>query len=159
MFKPFHRNPCYAVLFWWDHTLFILADHGAKIAHLLFTFHGNVKCIFICYYLCAPSTFKLAIFNFTFNFLGVFWYAFFLLFTVVYCFTNASCMVISHMLHKFYNCIKVYIRANILWLTDTYAYLFRFPGEYYKITIIIYWVEVLPFVGLKEFIIGNLQTR
>ena len=37
---------------------------------------------------------------------------------------------------------------NILWLTDTFAYLFGFPGEYYKVTIIIYWIEVLPFVGL-----------
>ena len=42
--------------------------------------------------------------------------------------------------------------ANILWLLDTFAYLFRFPGEYYKVTIIIYWIEVLPFVGLKEYI-------
>ena len=25
--------------------------------------------------------------------------------------------------------------ANILWLTDTFAYLFGFPGEYYKVTI------------------------
>ena len=41
-----------------------------------------------------------------------------------------------------------YFRANILWLTDTFAYLFGFPGEYYKVTIIIYWIEVLPFVRL-----------
>ena len=33
------------------------------------------------------------------------------------------------------------------------------PGEYYKVPIIIYWIEVLPFVGLKESIIKNFQTR
>ena len=49
--------------------------------------------------------------------------------------------------------------ANILWLTDTFAYLFILPGEYYKVTIIIYWIEVLPFVELKESMIGNFQTR
>ena len=36
---------------------------------------------------------------------------------------------------------------------------FIFAGEYYKVTILIYWTEVLPFVGLKESIIRNLQTR
>ena len=50
-----------------------------------------------------------------------------------------------------------YTWANILWLTDTFAYLFVFPGEYYKETIIFYWIELLPFVGLKESIIGNFQ--
>ena len=48
----------------------------------------------------------------------------------------------------------VHFWANILWLTYTFAYLFGFPGEYYKVTILIYWIEVLPFVGLKD---GNFQ--
>ena len=30
--------------------------------------------------------------------------------------------------------------ANILRLTHTFAYLFVFPGEYYKVTNIIYWI-------------------
>ena len=45
-----------------------------------------------------------------------------------------------------------------MWLTDTFAYLFEVPGEYYKVTIINYWIELLPFVGLKESLIGNFQT-
>ena len=48
-----------------------------------------------------------------------------------------------------------YSRANILWLRETFEYLFRFPGDYYKVTTIVYWIEVLPFVGLKESIIGD----
>ena len=47
---------------------------------------------------------------------------------------------------------------NILWLIETFVYLFELPGEYYKVTIIIYWIEVLPFVGLKESLIWNFQT-
>jgi hypothetical protein len=58
-----------------------------------------------------------------------------------------------------FNHLHCQLRENILWLTDTFAYLFRFSGEYYKVTIIIYWIEVLPFVGLKESITGNVQTR
>ena len=46
-----------------------------------------------------------------------------------------------------------------MWLTDNLAYFFRFPVEYYKVTIIIYLIEVVPFVELKESIIGNFQTR
>ena len=38
--------------------------------------------------------------------------------------------------------------ANILGVTDTFAYRFGFPDEYYKVTIIINEIEVLPFVGL-----------
>ena len=45
-----------------------------------------------------------------------------------------------------------------MWLTDTFAYLFEFPGEYYKVTMTIYGTEVLPSVGLKESIIRNFQT-
>ena len=45
--------------------------------------------------------------------------------------------------------------AKTVWLTYTFAYLFGLPGEYYKITFIIYWTEVLPFVGLKQSIIGT----
>ena len=36
---------------------------------------------------------------------------------------------------------------------------FIFPGEYDKVNIIIYWIEVMLFVGLRESIIGNFQTR
>ena len=49
-------------------------------------------------------------------------------------------------------------RANRLWLKNTFAYLFEIAGEYYKVTNIIYWIEVLPFVGLKESIIGKYST-
>ena len=48
--------------------------------------------------------------------------------------------------------------ANILWLTDTFPYLSEFSGIYHKVNINIYWIEVLPFVELKESIIGNFQT-
>ena len=41
-----------------------------------------------------------------------------------------------------------HIRENILLLTDAFAYNFEFPGECYKVTTIMYWIEVLLFVEL-----------
>ena len=62
-----------------------------------------------------------------------------------------------HMTHDTWH-MKSDMWANILWLTDTFAYLFGFPGEYYKVTVIIYSIKVLPFVGLKLSKFGNFQT-